>query len=107
MPTAFRKGRSLRAQDAPPGPAPEGVVLEQGPPAAGTQVRFADDDEEFLFGPTTRPDEPVTAGATVRRAPPPSGIDAWLPVLLEAAAKPGAPPELHAFIRRLRSLAGA
>jgi hypothetical protein len=71
-------------------------------PKPGAVTKFADDDEEFLFGPTTRPDEPVTSGAVARFAPAPKTLGSVVDKLLLAAAQPDAPPELHAFIRLLR-----
>lgn len=62
------------------------------------------DDEDFLTGPTTRPDEPVTTGAFGggRTALPPDA-PTWMPVFVEAAQLPDAPPQLKALVRILTS----
>jgi len=99
MPTAYARGKTARP-NMPAEPPPEGVAL-QGP-QIGMRGSYGDEEEEFLYGPTLRPDEPVTAGATSRLAPPPPGVQSWLPKLLAAARQPDAPPELHAFLRLLR-----
>ena len=80
---------------------PDGVQLQL--PETGPVGGYVDDEEEFLYGPTERPDESPTAGVTPRIAPPPESVRRWLPQLLAAAQQPDAPPELHAFIRLLRA----
>jgi hypothetical protein len=98
MPTAYRRGRS-QAAGLPEVP---GVTFRERP-KPGMTGKYGSEDEAFLFGPTERPDEPVTAGATARFAPAPDTLKAIMPGLLAAAALPDAPPELHAFIRLLRA----
>jgi hypothetical protein len=103
MPTAFAKGKAA---------GPKGVELPQGVqllgpedrPAPAARFKPVSEDEQFLFGPTQRPDESVFTGAPRGGAknPPPPTLGRWLPTLLKAAERPDAPPELHAFIRRIR-----
>lgn len=107
MPTAYAKGRAARP-DVPPAEAPEGVQLApEAERTAGMEGSYGDDFEEFMYGPTDRPEEPVTTGATARKAPPPGDMATWLPRLLEAARDPNAPLELQNFLRLLRHHSGA
>jgi hypothetical protein len=95
MPSAYRRGRADAVQP------PEGVVLQK-PAARKMTGSYGSPDEEFLFGPTRRPGEPVSTGATSAQAPPPADVGLWLPKLLEAAADPSAPPELLELVKVLR-----
>lgn len=77
-----------------PGP-PEGVTLQEPPDAGGP----ADEDEEILFGPTSRPTEAVTVGMRPsRRLPPPDDIMEWLPDLVDASRHPSAPRQLRILV---------
>lgn len=54
-------------------------------------------DEEFLFGPTDRLEEPVTAGLNrlnLGKTPIPKELLRDLPALVRAAMSPDAPPQL-------------
>lgn len=73
-------------------------------------VEFADEepagpvvpsgDDEFLYGPTDRPHEPITAGQSPGGyQKPPADVAAWLPLLREAAADPAAPATLRNMYR--------
>lgn len=61
----------------------------------------ADEDEDMLFGPTTRPDEPMSLAGRSSRPLPPQNIERYLPILIQAAREPDAPPELIQFLRML------
>jgi hypothetical protein len=64
------------------------------------------DDEQFLVGPTTRPDEPVTTGAFAGApASLPPDAAAWMPVFAQAAMLPDAPPQLKTLVRLLSDAA--
>ncbi len=72
--------------------APQGVTLQKPqpvPPPTGVDA--------LAFGPTSRPDEPVTKD-TQRNAVPDYIFQA-LPALVKAASMPDAPPALRALIR--------
>ena len=62
---------------------------------------FDSDEDELLFGPTSRPDERMAHVRPSGRTRVPEGLAAKLPMLLEAARQPDAPRELHAFLRIL------
>jgi len=105
MPTAYKRGQAAQ-QDIPP--APEGVELApDSERTRGMEGSYGDEFEQFMYGPTERPDEPVTTGATGRSAPPPQDIATWLPQLIEASRQPGAPRELLDFLKLVRHLVGA
>jgi hypothetical protein len=105
MPTALKKGQAAQ-QDVPAAPEPQYTTPEER--VAGMQGSYGDDFEQFLYGPTSRPEEPVTAGATARSAPPPKDMALWIGKLIEASRQPGAPKELHDFIKMIRTMtAGA
>ena len=73
---------------------PEGFKL---PPP----ISYQDEDEELLFGPTSRPQDSMAwAGrsAVPRR---PRNLERYLPKLTEAARQPDAPKELLDFMRVL------
>ena len=57
----------------------------------------ATEDEQFILGPTTRPDEAETAG-TEPQAPISARLRRLLPVLLKAAEEPGASEELKQLV---------
>jgi len=78
--------------------APEGVRFGR----ERQRERLADEDETFLYGPTGRPTEPISAGARFGyKAPPPADIMNWLPYLAEAATQPDAPQELRDLLREV------
>jgi len=89
MPTAYNRGQRA----APKAPPPDGVDLSGGTsqPMKGS---YGSPTDEFLYGPTARPMEPVTTGATAKVAPPPESVQTWLPHLIAMARRPDAPPEL-------------
>ncbi len=62
-------------------------------------------DDDFVTGPTTRPDEPVTTGAFggPRRGLSPDLVAA-LPVFEEAANLPDAPPQIRVLMGALAQL---
>jgi hypothetical protein len=80
---------------------PEGVQFETRRPNLGN----LNDEESLLFGPTERPDEPLTFGAG-RKAPPPDDLMDWLPYLVAAARDPNAPSEVHELLRSVVSHLG-
>ena len=78
--------------------SPEGVRLGGTRP----RERLVDEDEAFLYGPTGRPSEPVSAGTRLgHKAPPPEEIMGWLPYLTDAATQPNAPQELRDLLREI------
>lgn len=104
------KAQAAEAQqfmDLTPGSAPEGVEL-QDPRALPDRVpSYRDEDQEFLFGATDRPDEPLSFGATSTRTQPPKNVYRYLSVLAQAAEDPDAPAQVHDFIRILQDTLGA
>ena len=73
---------------------PPGVSGQPGEPIQPPQQNS--DAAKFLFSPTDRPMEPVTAGTTPagNLAPPPDLTD-WLEPLQQAAQAPDASPQLR------------
>lgn len=59
-----------------------------------------DEDDEFIVGPTGRPGEAQWVGAQSRRTLP-AAVNRHLTTLQEAAAMPGASPELVALVKYL------
>ena len=79
--------------------APEGVNLTRGQRSRAT---LDNPDDQFLYGPTQRPEEPIHAGMRAgHKAPPPEDIMNWLPYLQHAATQPGAPQELKNLLREI------
>lgn len=82
-------------------PAP----LERKPEDAQGPMKYDDENEEILFGPTTRPNEPM--GINIPRAVKrPKDLGIFLPTLTAIADSPDAPQELHDFLRMLQYHAG-
>lgn len=76
----------------------EALVPELATPADyEPQYTPTSEDDDFIVGPSTRPDEPVTAGAAMRPRLSSSTL-ASLPVLVAAAAEPDASEELQALV---------
>jgi hypothetical protein len=103
------KAKQQEAQefvDTTQGSPPEGVELVDPRAVADTAPSYGDEIEEFLFGMTSRPNEPVNFGVTAQQAPPPKNVYKYLTKLAEAAEDPNAPEQLHAFIRLLQDMAG-
>lgn len=99
--------------DMPYGAATDISELEQAYPFA--ELQGAPDEEyipantaeKFLFGPTDRPNEPITTGAPFGAGPPGAAAayessDQLLQrVALQIGETPGAAPELRAFAARV------
>lgn len=98
-------------QQAPVGPFTPDQQLPPATPSAQGQARmgrpgeeyaegpmkYADENEEMLFGPTTRPDQPMGTGITTQPRSTPE-LKRHLPMLLQMANDPTAPQELHDFL---------
>ena len=78
-----------------------GEVQFDDSPIVNPAPSYADEDEEFLFGQTDLPDEPVSTSSSLRPVPS-KNVYRYLSVLAKAAEDPDAPAELHAFIRILQ-----
>lgn len=65
-------------------------------------IKFDNEDDELLFGPTDRPDEPMSQAGRRGMARRPKNMERYLPVLTNAAASPDAPQELHDLLRVLQ-----
>jgi hypothetical protein len=87
--------------------APLGVDLTGPKQDPNKAAQYGNEDEEFLFGKTNRPNETMQTGVMARKAPASEMIYRYLPELLAAAAEPDAPAELHAFLRLLQHHLGA
>jgi hypothetical protein len=99
-PAKAKQQEAQEFMDLTPGSPPEGVELVEPRDVADAAP------EEFLFGMTSRPNEPVNFGVTAQQAPPPKNVYKYLTKLAEAAEDPDAPEQLHAFIRLLQDMAG-
>lgn len=64
------------------------------------QFEPASEDEAFITSPTGRPDEAQWVGVQARRTLP-GAVSRHLPTLQEAAAMPGASPELVSLVQYL------
>lgn len=106
-PAKAQQAEAQQFSDLTPGSPPEGVEL-QDPRQLPEQVpSYGDEDQEFLFGATSRPNDPVNSGATSQKPVPPQNAYKYLQKLSEAAEDPDAPEQLHAFIRLLQNMLGA
>lgn len=63
-----------------------------------TPIKYEDEREEMLFGPTTRPRETFTGGA-IKAPRRPRNLRNYAPELLRLAESPDAPDELMEFVR--------
>lgn len=93
--------------DLTPNSPPEGVELVDPRMEPDPVPSYGGEDQEFLFGMTDRPGEPVSTGATSGRPQPPKNVYRYLSILAKAAEDPDAPEELHAFIRILQETLSA
>ncbi len=84
---------------------------QQALPAAASpndyQPQFTPQNEgdQFITGPTTRPNEPQTVGAHQQLPVPQAVLDA-MPAFVEAAQAPDAPPQLQALVQLIQFHAG-
>jgi hypothetical protein len=106
-PEQLPSGTATQLNEANPQPADQTtaepqVALPEPAQAADYQPEFqpSTDDEEFLTGPSIRPDEDVTAGTVQGNRVAPH-IRAQLPALQDAANAPGASAELQALVSYL------
>lgn len=90
-------------QDASVSAASLGVEFDDTIGSDDIIPQYANEDEEFLFGMTDRPDEPGWAGASARPQPP-RDIHRYLGALVDASGDPNAPQELFQFMRVLQEL---
>lgn len=74
--------------------------IEYADPEDATPTVPPGETDQMLFGPTDRPQEPITTGhASVGPQPAPRDVAAWLPTLREAAEDPDAPESLKNMYR--------
>jgi len=69
---------------------------------ADTPISYENEDEELLFGPTTRPEESMAAAAKRPVTRRPGNLSRFIPILTQAAESPDSPQELHDFLRVLQ-----
>lgn len=105
-PAKTKQAEAQEFVDTTQGSPPEGVELIEPRDVADLAPSYGDETEEFLFGMTSRPNEPVNFGVNAQQAPPPKNVYKYLTKLAEAAEDPDAPEQLHAFIRLLQDMAG-
>jgi hypothetical protein len=60
------------------------------------------DGEQFITGPTLRPDEPVTTGTVSPTGGMPEHLKNVLPVFEDAASRPDAPPQLKLLVQLMQ-----
>lgn len=94
-------GRHQQENFADQGP-PEGVTFDTRPQDLGN---LADEEDQILFGPTERPEEPITAGFS-QKLPPPDDIFDWLPYLITASRDPHAGQGVRQLLRSIVSHLG-
>ncbi len=97
-------GRSEEFPDPTAGMPPEGVELVDPRMEVETAPSYGDEEEEFLFGATSRPDEPANFGVTTLKPQPPKNVYRYLSALAEAAEDPDAPEQVHGLIRVLNDM---
>lgn len=70
--------------------------------AAEEPIRFESEDDELLFGPTTRPEDRMGAPVPGRRPlSDPGRLERFMPQIAAAVRDPEAPQELINFARLL------
>jgi hypothetical protein len=86
-----------QAQDPAQVAQDSGVELAQ---ASDYEPQFQADNEDdaFITGPTTRPNEPVTTGIPTGADSIPAEVLRNLPLLQRAAQEPGADPNLQTLV---------
>jgi len=82
---------------APAAPAPQ---QPQAAIPADFEPKFVPqgDDETYITGPTTRPNESVTAGASSRQRGISASLRRDLPALVHASTQPGAPEQMRFIV---------
>jgi hypothetical protein len=86
--------QDVAAAQAPPLPKMQRGTQPNLPPPQGT--------DDLLFGPSSRPMEPPTAGGNILSKPqPPEHLGQYIPALRAATADPSAPPLLHNLLALL------
>jgi hypothetical protein len=103
-PARARQQEAQQFVDVSPNSPPEGVQLVDPRMENESVPSYEDEEQEFLFGQTDRPDEPANFGVTTQRAQPPKNVYRYLSSLAEAAEDPDAPEQVHALIRVLNDL---
>jgi hypothetical protein len=84
------------APQAEAAPAPE---VQPAQPGANIPAYQPDnEDDQFITGPTLRPDEPQTAGIPTGAGGVPPDVVRGLPLLQRAAQEPGADPKLQTLV---------
>jgi len=92
--------QDVSAAQAPQEPLPPMPKMQRGkqpnlPPTTGTDA--------MLFGPSSRPMEPGTAGGNYLSKPqPPENLGQYVPALRAATQDPSAPPLLHNLLALLK-----
>jgi hypothetical protein len=106
-PEQLPQGAATQLNEANPQPADTAAEQPQADmpepaQAADYEPEFqpSTDDEDFIVGPTTRPDEDVTTGTDSPQRVPPH-VRAQLTALQDAANVPGASAELQALVAYL------
>jgi len=83
-------------------PAEEEYVDDPGQPGDNEPLfEPADEDEDFLTGPTLRPDEPQSILPLAGRQRVPENVRRNLPLIQAAASEPGADPQLTTLVNFL------
>lgn len=78
---------------------PEGVEWHDGSdPGMG---KYTNEEDQFLFGGSTRPNESLTAFRPGKSPPPPKEVEDIMPHLVEAAGDPEAPESVRRLVRLL------
>jgi hypothetical protein len=96
MPTAYARGQASQ-QDIPQ-PTPGGKPFLP-------QQTYANEQDNTLFGPTTRPNEhPATGAGLNGRISPDQSVYGAASVLQRAASLPGAPISLRSLAAQLTSI---
>ncbi len=87
------QGSEQNAENAVPTLVPR---PRQGP------IPLQNEEDNLLFGPTSRPTEAVTTGNLPNgRIPLPPNVNAMIPVLTQAVQDPDAPPQLRGLLQLL------
>lgn len=73
-----------------------------GEESAEGPMKYADENEEMLFGPTTRPQDSMVNAGKRSRVKRTAAMTRYLPMLTHMAESPDAPQELHDLLSVLQ-----
>lgn len=96
VPAAPEEPQAQPQEDLSP---PQGVEWHDG--TGDEPGKYTNEEDQFLFGGSDRPNESVAAYRPGKSPPPPREVEDIMPHLVEAAADPEAPESIRRLVRLL------